>query len=483
MVESPEAMGDIEQIADASDDEKSKRSRWALVAILLLLLLLCTITTTVDVWVNRDPNQVRFIARNLECLQCHTELIPDLRKASVHNPFLLKECTACHTRHGSEVTRTERSGGYRTWERARTVIEWLPFKYIIGIYDSIAGITGGGKGGEVVSETTKKERGAKSELIMPENRLCWVCHGSLGAKRSMSHQHAPFENGYCTNCHDPHASDFRVLLNQDERDLCVTCHPIGRELAREQVHPPAGERFCTNCHDPHASDWSGILVDNQRDLCFVCHPSVAPLSLKSVQHNPFLYDNCTGCHEPHGSDFLPLLRKDQPPLCYDCHPEIKRDFEKPSHHPVGTIQLNCDDCHNPHAADYDALLAARDNEMCYQCHRTTIGVTYERSSHVDQRCVACHTPHGSTYAPILRLPNPEVCLQCHEKRRYDGKNTHPVRPVEYDTLAQKRLTCTSSCHNPHGTANNHMMRYPYNNSGWGQDGLCLLCHSGVGVKF
>ncbi|MDP2400988.1 MAG: cytochrome c3 family protein, partial [Actinomycetota bacterium] len=193
----------------------------------------------------------------------------------------------------------------------------------------------------------------------------------------------------------------------------------------------------------------GILVSRQRDLCFMCHPTVAPLSQKAVQHQPFEYDNCTGCHEPHGSNFRPLLIKDQPPLCYDCHPGIADDFNQASIHPVDTPRLDCGDCHNPHAADYSALLVARDNALCYECHGTTIRVRYENSGHQRTLCVSCHTPHGSAWSPILRASNPDLCLRCHEPARFDEssttviRNNHPVRPKHYDVNNRSPLTCTS----------------------------------------
>jgi len=462
---------------DGTDERRSKRS---LLLLLLLLLLLCGITSVVDVWVNREPNQARFITRNLECLQCHTELIPDFERTAVHNPFMLQECTVCHTAHGKEVERTTIRGGSRTWKRVRTLVEWLPVKWVFSLYDGVAGVSDAEEGGDVIGTSTTQVTETESYLVAPDDELCWICHGNLGPQLGMTYPHNPFQRGYCTNCHDPHASDFRVLLVQDERDLCVTCHPMGPELSRTQVHPPAGQRYCTNCHHPHASEWRGILVSNQRELCFTCHPSVAPLSLKAVQHNPFAYDNCTGCHEPHGSDFMPLLIKDEPPLCYDCHPAISNDFAKPSHHPVEDSFLDCTGCHNPHAADYSALIIARDNELCFTCHAYPVRATYDDSAHWDNRllCIRCHTPHGSDVAPILRDTNPDLCLQCHAWVDSHG-NQHPVRPVYYDTNAQAPMTCSSTCHNPHGTLYNYMLRNFY----YPQDGQCLQCHNGVGVTF
>jgi predicted CXXCH cytochrome family protein len=460
-------------------DGGGRRGRVLIALLILLLLLLCVLATVADVFIGRTPQQRQFISRNLECLQCHTEFIPDLSKTSVHNPFLLKDCGTCHTKHGTEVTERRVTGVSQTWQRLKTLVEWLPIRLACRAFPG-AGSSSAGSG--EVATSTVRVKGNVSNLVMPEKDLCWTCHGNLGPLKGMAYQHAPFEAGYCTNCHDPHASDNKALLKQNEQDLCKTCHPMGSELSRAQTHPPAAGWFCTNCHNPHASNWKGILVTRQRDLCFQCHPTVAPLSLKAVQHNPFLYDNCSGCHEPHGSNTRPLLIAAQPALCYRCHPTIANDFQKPSHHPVGTVKLNCSDCHNPHAADFGFLLDARDNSFCYECHRSAngsasaIGATYQQSAHVGQLCIRCHTPHGSVFAPLLRNSNPELCLECHTW--YDNTHIHPVSGRFYDSHAKKRLTCTSTCHNPHGTQYPRMLKYPYR-----KDGLCLQCHPGVGISF
>jgi DmsE family decaheme c-type cytochrome len=479
LVESDAAPHEYEELLaiDEPEDEK-KRHRSALLLILLLLLLLCCISTAVDVWIERSPEQREFIVRNIECLRCHTELIPDMAKPAVHDPFLKEECTSCHTPHGEEVTERVISGGWTRWEQLTTILEWLPLSVACEVLEGPVARTGAGGGGEVVSETTTEDKGEDSHLVSPLNQLCWTCHGDMGHLNAAAYKHSPFGKGFCTDCHDPHASDVRVLLKQEEDVLCISCHPVGDERARAHQHPPFEGGFCMNCHDPHASDHRGQLVDNQRDLCFVCHPSVAHLSLKPVQHNPYYYDNCTGCHEPHSSETEPLLIKEQPELCYDCHPEIRNDFLRVSHHPVGTIALDCADCHDPHATDYSALLTASGNEVCYECHGTLIRTTYSRSSHVGLQCIRCHTPHGSDYEPILRSRNPDICLQCHVNYDRTDLNKHPATPEYFDIVAHKGLTCSSTCHDPHGTRYLRMLNYT-----WPADGICLACHPRVGIDF
>ena len=80
-------------------------------------------------------------------------------------------------------------------------------------------------------------------------------------------------------------------------------------------------------------------------------------------------------------------------------------------------------------------------------------------------------------SPILVAENPDLCLECHPA--FEGQNKHPVRQEFFDVHAKKGLTCSSSCHNPHGTDYEFMIR----NFNSPQDGQCLQCHKFVGIYF
>jgi len=484
----PEVVADDIDI-DSEQRETDRGRRWwgLVVAIVLLVLLLFCCVTSSEVWLSGGQQQARFVARNLECLQCHTELIPDLARTTVHDPFARQECTTCHTPHGKKVVVSVETAASQLFQRTRTMLQWLPMRWWFTLTQSEAERAQTQAGGvKVVGTTTVK--GAESKLVVPEEELCWTCHGSMGIKLGDLFQHQPFEAGRCTSCHSPHASNYRALLSQAPNKLCFTCHPIGAEINRMQAHAPAKNGYCIDCHDPHASNHKGILVARQRELCFRCHPTVAVKSGMAVQHAPFANDNCTGCHEPHGSDFMPLLVKQQPDLCYDCHPGVENQFAQPSAHPVG-LKMECGSCHDPHAAQYRGLIDAQNNAFCYDCHGT-IRETFTDSDHGDRLCIRCHTPHGSAFAPMLVDRNPDLCLQCHAESQYNGptrttyNNKHPVQPNHYDVNNESPLTCSSSCHNPHGTDRNYMLRY-FNSP---KDGGCLMCHavtqgSRVGIDY
>lgn len=487
MTDSEVVQDDIDIDSPEEEEDERKRRRWIVLAViaLLLLLLFCCVTAS-QIWYLGSSEQARFVARNLECLQCHTELIPAFSSVSVHDPFAKKECLTCHTPHGKNVAVTVTRGPAEYLTRVSTVIRWLPLRWWLSLAGAVSG--GTAENGSNGASSVSKVKGGTAGLVVPETELCWTCHGSMGKKLGDEFQHTPFATGRCGECHDPHASKQPTLLVQAPDQLCFTCHPMGMEINREQSHPPAAAGWCIDCHDPHASRFEGIIVARQRELCFRCHPTVAVLSGMAVQHAPFLNDDCTGCHQPHGSDYVPLLNAVQPDLCYQCHPAIEDQFSRPSHHPVG-VKLECGSCHDPHATQYRGLVNAQGNQFCYRCHgRMQAG--FADSQHSGRLCVNCHTPHGSTCDPILVQRNPDLCFQCHDSLDYNEntkqthRNNHPVQPNWYDVNAEAPLTCTSSCHNPHETDKNHMLRYfssPF-------DGNCLMCHavtrgSRVGIDY
>ena len=474
---------DVEVGAITAGDDgggaSDRRGRGVFAAVILLLLFLCAVTAITQTYLTLgDERVVRSVAENIECLQCHRELIPDFSRDWVHNPFMAENCTTCHTPHGKIETTTVFEGLTQAWNRIRTLVEWLPLKIVLDVFGTDEKVADS-EGGDVKSSTTKEIKDRESHLVLDGRELCWMCHGDLGWRRNVEYSHSPFTTGLCTDCHDPHASDFPSILQVDIQELCIRCHPIGKELNRLQAHAPVEGLHCTNCHDPHGSRHKGILVDSQRNLCFTCHPSVARLSRMGVQHGPFLNDACTDCHEPHGSDYVPLLRARQPSLCYRCHPAIAVDFKKPSHHPVGTLSLNCSSCHDPHATPYGGLLYSEGNDICYDCHASAIRASYDKSQQVRTPCWGCHTPHGSDFGPLLKAAQPTVCFRCHTRSYYDDRSAgypnHPVRPVYYDVHSNKALTCTTSCHSPHGTEYTKMLQH-YNAP---LDGNCLICHAVV----
>jgi predicted CXXCH cytochrome family protein len=116
---------------------------------------------------------------------------------------------------------------------------------------------------------------------------CMKCHpGVLAGK----HRHGPADAGYCTLCHDPHASPNATQLRKPSWYLCTTCHEemasgvhVLAGFVKGITHPtkdkrdPArpGKRLsCASCHEPHSAANRYLFAfeaNTRNELCGVCH--------------------------------------------------------------------------------------------------------------------------------------------------------------------------------------------------------------------
>lgn len=456
------------------------RRKTTTAAVVLLLLLLISVGSVLYQSLTGGPaRKAIFLATNAKCLVCHSEMAALVDRSSVHYPFEQEQCTSCHTTHGQVFEKRAGAGETAAESFRRACGPFIPIAALQGLLDRIFGTTTTKKW-QTTSESRaslKKEsltfKSRKvSKLVNTELKLCMICHGNLGGLWRNRYRHPPFIEGHCTNCHNPHASNYKPLLNAGPRELCVTCHPIAAELKMAQVHPPFEVQDCLSCHSPHASNEKILLRGPQKVVCLACHPTVAPYTQYAVQHSPFAKGDCTGCHEPHAAQVKPLLPESQPTFCYKCHPEIANSFARASHHPVGTL-IECSSCHQPHAWHYSYLLLSQGNEMCFTCHPDKrfpyAGTPHNRVEYTSfaGSCVNCHEAHGSDYGPLLADEELRLCWTCHPA--YEGPTNHPYFRQTSFPRAGGRVTCSHSCHNPHGTEYRNMLQdLP--------DGLCLGCH-------
>ena len=78
-------------------------------------------------------------------------------------------------------------------------------------------------------------------------------------------------------------------------------------------------------------------------------------------------------------------------------------------------------------------------------------------------CSSCHNPHGSATDNLLREPSVnETCYKCHADKR--GPFLWEHEPVRDSCL---------NCHEPHGTINEYLLKIQ-------RPMLCRQCHAGVG---
>jgi len=142
--------------------------------------------------------------------------------------------------------------------------------------------------------------------------LCATCHQDVLARFNMKSHHPVKEGALsCTSCHDQHGGKQTSLDTKTAQ--CTQCHQAVRG-PKTFEHPPAAED-CANCHNPHGSPNRKLLNVAQPMLCLQCH------SVASNRHGQTGSTNntqritgavlreCTSCHsQVHGSSIDQHLR-------------------------------------------------------------------------------------------------------------------------------------------------------------------------------
>ena len=181
-------------------------------------------------------------------------------------------------------------------------------------------------------------------------------------------------------------------------------------------HNSSLESNCTSCHEglPSADSGKTMTAD-----CSVCHKAMLSAS---YEHAPAEMKECASCHSWSAEKHAVVVEKGVPTVCYDCHSEK---------------QAQVDSSAFPHP--------------------------------VAGECLTCHSTHGTEQKHILKQSVYSLCTSCHEEEKVN----HPVgrHPVRFTKLQNgDEISCTT-CHDPHGTSNERMLRV-----GGGRMGVCVICH-------
>jgi DmsE family decaheme c-type cytochrome len=171
--------------------------------------------------------------------------------------------------------------------------------------------------------------GAKSKhrsTAVDRNGSCLTCHASAVLPRTnwVGSQHET-RGVSCTDCHNIHAPDQKVMNKATQAEVCFSCHKTQRaEIRHLSAHPLATtgrgsppKMACSDCHNPHGSTGPTLLRQNSvNETCFTCHAEKRGPYL--WQHAP-VTESCVTCHTPHGSVNKSLLKARTPFLCQECH--------------------------------------------------------------------------------------------------------------------------------------------------------------------
>ncbi|MEQ1546674.1 cytochrome c3 family protein [Methyloglobulus sp.] len=156
-----------------------------------------------------------------------------------------------------------------------------------------------------------------ADLRLDKNaKLCITCHQDVFARFNMVSHH-PLREGAitCTDCHNQHDSSKTTLGGKTEQ--CTQCHQAVRG-PHVFEHPPATED-CANCHNPHGTPNRRLLEVAQPMLCLQCHSlpnnrhgqsgSTATDEITTETISGAVLRNCANCHGAiHGSSVDQHLR-------------------------------------------------------------------------------------------------------------------------------------------------------------------------------
>lgn len=283
---------------------------------------------------------------------------------------------------------------------------------------------------------------ARSGLKADVPEQCYRCHKELKKGLSDAYVHAPFAQGRCVACHNPHVSDKRGLLKEDTESVCLGCHKKIRRLIRQSnLHGALKKGTCTDCHDPHSGNNKYLLVSEEKEICWNCHGNLKEQLGKRQVHAVFKAGKCSSCHDAHASSEKEQLLSAPSRLCRSCHePRCRADGV-----PIARLTrgMDCTECHSGHASDAAGLLGP-----------------YGHESFLGKDCKECHGPVASGRRMSPKVKGEALCLGCHKGAA--------APPGGLDPHGAGRDNACTLCHSPHASKKKNLTV--------DESGVCLGCH-------
>ena len=151
-------------------------------------------------------------------------------------------------------------------------------------------------------------------------------------------------------------------------------------------------------------------------------------------------------------------------VCLQCHGKGQRMFWQGSPHELRDVA--CTACHSTKSpkSRRAQLQASTEMKLCSQCHAVKVA-TFQSFAHMPVRegkmqCSSCHNPHGTVTDKLMKGNSVnETCYSCHAEKAGPFLWEHP--PVREDCM---------TCHNAHGSNNVDMLKIR-------APRLCQQCHN------
>ncbi len=356
----------------------------------------------------------------LLCFSCHQEKKSEFSKEVVHAP-VEESCIDCHDPHQSSMRFQLKAEGNNVSNLCFNCHDKEMFtkKYAHGPVAL----------GDCIACHYPHASDYNALLVAPEEKgkLCFQCHQDKQEEFQMKYKHEPAIED-CNLCHNPHSSNTRYQLVKPQGKLCKSCHgelnpEVYQAIQDKYPHKPVKDNHCTACHRPHASNYELLLKNDTKDLCFSCHQELGSyIRAAKYKHGPVQTGDCVACHNVHGSKYVSLLIKYFPPQFYT-------DY-KPENYDL------CFSCHNKDIARTqftDILTNFRDGQLnlhykhvhrkkgrsCIACH--------DPHASNQPKHIRYEVPFGMWAYPIrfTKTPTGGLCVVgCHAPKKYD--RVHPV---------------------------------------------------------
>lgn len=357
------------------------------------------------------------------------------------------KCFNCHTPHGKFVP-TEHGGDGVSVTRASTLDS---YRFTVG-----------------------------ADTFISVNALCEGCHAAVsfgawngftiynktahGNKNNLlvrwDNESAPSE---CTNCHDPHGTDYGSMLKLPMNTDAVDSN--GNSLKNS---------VCFWCHDKPEVIAQTYWFRGKAAYNASEHASKAKwYDSATGQSAMFVPGNCMNCHSPHGKEDpnnpgnpypKQLLKNpDNNELCYNCHDSVALvkkvygtgvywyEAAAPGYPTVywkGGTNNNDNTIPDTELVD-PAVKIAGQSLFSVSSHGSnanakwpggTEGGNYTQASNAAGACYNCHDPHGSGYQSSTLKPASDLCFTCHDGTgpssknvagQFDGTVGHTVKDPNY----------------------------------------------------
>jgi predicted CXXCH cytochrome family protein len=285
--------------------------------------------------------------------------------------------------------------------------------------------------------------------------LCLKCHENKKPVPGESPLHPPSAND-CTQCHDPHGSPnknhtLKPLSGGKSENLCLKCHATGLNVGEKGSRHAALDTGCDSCHVIHKTGKPGALESEFHQLkdplkrCMECHDVKNEAIVKAHYGQPLEGSNCLSCHDMHQSS----------------RPNLVQGF---AHSPFAG--KSCDICHLAPKDGKVVLTKPDSNTLCLSCHEEVgkkIQTAKIKHSGAKGKCIGCHDPHAGNVPGFLSPDPVSICTKCHRTQAKLQTTKAYLHKVAYKTGC-------STCHEPHGGENDHLLRTSTPNA------LCLECH-------